>query len=198
VENLLGRVALLERRLQLLSEELSVMHAHVPRSALPAPADAANGEAAAHSEGSPDTGDGAPFPAEVHIDADSISPFVQGFYPREYDPEGVMFRWTGNGPLCELRFFIDRSTDRQFRMKVGDTGQDVLSTVAGFIDYAAVPLTVLDEDNVNYVVGTVPRRTETRLVVASFLLGEEPPQENSAASEAPTWLGFRFYTFDVS
>jgi hypothetical protein len=184
VENLQGRVALLERRLQLICEELS--------GGLSAPA---NGEQAGPRDGD----DAPPFPGEVHIDADSISAFAHGFYPREYDSKGVMFRWTGNGPLCELRFFIDRGADRQFRLSVGDTAEDVLSKISGFVDYTPIPLTRDENEKRTYLVGTVPKRAHTRLAVASFLLGEAAPKKKKSANgHPPAWLGFKFYAFDVT
>ena len=102
--------------------------------------------------------------------------------------------------MCELRFFIDRGVDRQFRLNVGDTGIDVLSPISAFIDYAPVPLTIDGTDNGTFLVGTVPKRTHTRLAVASFLLGEAGAGKNSesASVDAPTWLGFKFYAFDAS
>jgi hypothetical protein len=193
VENLQGRVALLERRLQLISEEISLARSYSPQNGLSAPADSANGELAG-----PRGDDAAPFPAEVHIDADSVSAFAHGFYPREYDSNGVMFRWTGNGPLCELRFFIDRGADRPFRLNAGDTAEDILSQISGFVDYAPIPLTIDENEKGTYLVGTVPKRAHTRLAVASFLLGQLVPKKKSASADAPQWLGFKFYAFDVS
>jgi len=190
VENLLGRVELLERRLQLIFEELS--HANGQGGAS-APADPAGG-----ATGSGNGGDSAPFAAQVHIDADSISAFAHGFYPREYDSHGVMFRWTGNGPLCELRFFIDRSVDRQFRLNVGDTTEDITGQVRGFVDYAPIRLSMEENENGSCLVGTIPKRVHTRLAVASFLLGELVPKKKQPSPEAATWLGFKFYTFEAS
>ena len=198
MEDLQGRVMLLERRLQLLSEELSLVLSHSPGNGGPAAADAVNGEPATSSAGPRDGDDPAPFPAEAHIDADSISAFAHGFYPTEYDTDGRMFRWTGNGPLCELRFFIDRSTDRQFRVNVGDTADDILSKISCFVDYAPIPLTIDEKEHVNYLVGTVPKRAYTRLAVASFLLGMVVPKKKPANVGAPSWLGFKFYALDVS
>jgi hypothetical protein len=198
VEDLQGRVMLLERRLQLLSEELSLILTHSPERGGPASTDAVNSEASSPSPGPDDGEDRAPFSAEAHIDADSISAFAHGFYPTEYDTDGRVFRWTGNGPLCELRFFIDRSTDRQLRLNVGDTAEDILSKVSCFVDYAPISLTIEEKESVNYLVGTVPKRAYTRLVVVSFLLGVAAPKKKSTNAGMPTWLGFKFYALDVS
>ena len=198
MEDLQGRVMLLERRLQLLSEELSLALARVPHSGSGAAADAVNGGTAGVPAASGNGEDSTPFPAEAHIDADSISAFAHGFYPTEYDPDGRMFRWTGSGPLCEVRFFIDRSTDRQFRVNVGDTAEDVLSKVSCFVDYAPIPLAVEVKEDVHYLVGTVPKRAYTRLAVASFLLGLAAPKKKAAHAATPSWLGFKFYALDVS
>ena len=73
MEDLQGRVMLLERRLQLLSEELSLVLSHSPGNGGPAAADAVNGEPATSSAGPRDGDDPAPFPAEAHIDADNIA-----------------------------------------------------------------------------------------------------------------------------
>jgi hypothetical protein len=200
VENLQGRVALIERRLQLISEELSFARSYPARNGLPATADASTTQSANLEGGSRDVDGVVPFPAQVHIDADSVSAFAHGFFGREYDSNGLMFRWTGNGPLCELRFFIDRSVDRQFRLSVGDSGTDVLGPISGFVDYASIPLSIDQTGNGNVLVGTVPKRSTTRLAVASFLLGEAPAKQTSESpgTDAPTWLGFKFYAFDAS
>lgn len=194
MENLQGRVELLERRLQLLAEELSLARSHGSQETS-TPASPPGGEPP-DLRGGEDSG---AFPAQVHIDADSISAFAHGFYPREYDVNGVMFRWTGNGPLCELRFFIDRSADRKFRLNVGDATEDIVSQVRGYVDYAPIQLTMEEIDNVTFIEGAIPKRADTRLAVASFLLGELGPKKKKPGSgEAPVWLGFKFYAFDVS
>jgi hypothetical protein len=192
LENLLGRVEILERRLQLIFEELSGQ-ANGPPGVASAPADSAGGGQAGSDGGD----DSARFEAQVYIDADSISAFAHGFYPREYDSRGVMFRWTGNGPLCELRFFIDRSVDRHFRLNVGDTTEDITGQVRGFVDYAPIRLTMEENENASYIVGTIPKRAHTRLAVASFLLGELVLTKEPSP-EAPDWLGFKFYSFEAS
>lgn len=178
VEVLRARVAMLERRLQFLSDEL-----HGALSLVEA-----------HSVG--DTvGDveGLDFSGEVAFDADSISQFAQGFYEREYDDVGRMFRWTGYGPFCELRFFMDRSQDRPFRMNIGATPPEVAAKVKGFVDYAAIPLTV-EEDGENLTItGILPKRRYTRLAVLTFLLGKTSSKEKPKAEE-DQWLGFRFYS----
>jgi hypothetical protein len=174
VEVLQARMAMLERRLQFLSEEL---HGGLSRFETPPTGDVEDSD----------------FSSEVAFDADSISQFAQGFYEREYDHAGRMFRWTGYGPFCELRFFIDRSTDRPFRIDIGATPQEVAAQVEGFVDYAAIPLTV-EEDGENLtIVGTLPKRSYTRLAVLTFLLGSASGKKKHKAEE-DQWLGFRFYS----
>ena len=178
MEVLEARISLLERRLQLISDELSKALAPLE----PGPKDIAA------------SGDRAPaFSASVEFDADSLSQFAQGFYQREYDRGGKVFRWTGNGPLCELRFFLDRTDDRSFKMGVGTTPVGVLSQLTGFVDYAPVPLIIERNGAKRFVTGTVPKRAYTRLAVVTFLLGKMPPKKNKAAEDY--WLGFRFYSF---
>lgn len=199
MENLQARVALVERRLQLISEELSFAHSYPARQGISAPVDSPNDDSANRTAEAGEGGEAVPYPATVRIEADSVSAFAHGFFAREYDPNGVTFRWTGNGPLCELRFFIDRGVDRQFRLSVGDTGGDVLRPIAGFVDYTAIPLTIEETENGTFLVGIVPKRSHTRLAVASFLLGEagQKKTSESASEDAPSWLGFKFYAFDA-
>jgi hypothetical protein len=179
VEVLQARVAVLERRLQLISDELSA--ALSQRG--PAPANRLD-----------DGGPASDFGSEVAFDADSLSPFSQGFYEREYDESGKMFRWTGNGPLCELRFFLDRTEDRAFRMWTGATPPEVLSQLRGFVDYAPIAFAVEKDGDDLLVAGVVPKRSYTRLVVLTFLLGQMPLRRKTKHEENQ-WLGFRFYSF---
>jgi hypothetical protein len=165
---------LLERKLQLVTEELhgalSVVSGR--NKSLP------NGESAVSTQTS------------LTFDADSLSKFSQGFYEREYDDSGHAFRWTGNGPLCELRFFVDRTEDRSFTMNVGNADSNILSLVSGFVDYARIPLAI-ERDNLKFVVtGTIPQRAYTKLAVISFLL--------ASAEAQGEWLGFPFYSFSVN
>jgi hypothetical protein len=178
VAGLQARIAVLERRLQFISDEL---YAALSRSE-PVP-----------DGGSADGGPAPGFGGQVEFDAESLSPFVQGFYESEYDDAGKMFRWTGNGPLCELRFFLDRTEDRPFRMATGMTPPGVLSQLSGFIDYAPVELAVEEEGDNLFVTGIVPKRAYTRLAVVTFLLGHMPPKKK-AKGEEDGWLGFRFYS----
>ena len=72
-ELLEARIALLERRLQFVSQEVAVALAHrVPDD---------------ESSGPRIDGD-AGFPASVGFDADSLSQFAVGFYEREFDDFG--------------------------------------------------------------------------------------------------------------
>jgi hypothetical protein len=180
-EVLLVRIALLERRLQLVSEELASALARLEPNG--ADAGAANG-------GTVD------FAAKASFDADSLSQFAHGFYPREYDQAGKVFRWTGNGPLCELRFFINRDADRTFRMGVGTTASGILSQLTGFVDYATVPLAVKKDGPKRFVTGTVPKRTNTRLAVVTFMLGAVPTKTKKVKAD-DLWLGFQFYSFSA-
>jgi len=175
-EVLLARIALLERRLQLISEELSSALARIEPNGADAGA--------------------ADYAAKASFDADSLSQFSQGFYPREYDPAGKVFRWTGNGPLCELRFFLNRDADRTFRMGVGTTLSGILSQLTGFVDYAPVPLAIEKDGAKRFVTGTVPKRTSTRLAVVTFMLGAVPSKTKKAKVD-DQWLGFQFYSFSA-
>jgi hypothetical protein len=178
-----ARITLLESRLQLVSDELSTALARLPADA--ADAATANGR-------EPE------YPADLSFDADSLSQFAQGFYPREYDESGQMFRWTGNGPICELRFNLDRSEDRTFRMDLGTTPAAIASEVSGFVDYAPITLGVEREAPRRLISGVVPKRAHTRLAVITFLLGRaRAKQPQAAGSEGDEWLGFRFYSFAV-
>jgi hypothetical protein len=180
-----ARIALLERRLQFVADEVSVALARI---ALAADGAAANGGEQR-------------YPSTLSFDADSLSPFALGFYEREYDSDSKAFRWTGNGPICELRFHLDRGEDRAFRMAVGTTPEDILAQVNGFVDYAPVPLALEEDGPHRLVTGSIPKRQHARLAVVSFLLGREVPQRteaNGAEDHAEDqWLGFRFYAFSV-
>jgi hypothetical protein len=180
-EMLEARVALVERRLQLLYEEVTAVLDDPPRRV---------------ARGAKAAGDTPVFPSAVEFDADSLSQFAQGFYQREYDADGGAFRWTGSGPICELRFFLDRSADRAFRMNVGDTAAFILSRLIGHVDYAPIPLAVDKEGPARFVSGVIPKRQHTRLAVLTFLLGRVPAKKGKP-QDADQWLGFRFYSLQV-
>ena len=180
IEVVQARITLLESRLQLVSDELSVAIARLPADA----AAAANG----HDQ---------PYPATLSFDADSLSQFAQGFYPREYDESGQVFRWTGNGPFCELRFNLDRSEDRSFRMDVGTSPAAIVSQVSGFVDYAPIALSVERDGPRRLITGVVPKRAHSRLAVISFLLGRTSQKEPQTADGEEEWLGFQFYCFTI-
>lgn len=180
IEVLQARIALIERRLQLVSEELSNALTRMEP-------DGANDGAV--------NGVAVGFPASVGFDADSLSQFSEGFYPREYDHSGKMFRWTGSGPLCELRLFVNRGADRAFKMGVGNTPAEVLSQLTGFVDYVPVPLAIERDGAHRFVTGTVPMRKYTRLAVVTFMLGNVPSKKKTKAEDQ--WLGFRFYSFSA-
>lgn len=136
-------------------------------------------------------------PSELSFDADSLSQFATGFYAREYDAGGVMFRWTGDGPLCELRFHVNRDQDRLFRLNVGEAPRDILETLTAHVDYASIPLSAEFDGADCILSGMIPRRATTRLAVLSFILGEVPRKEESESEDPPQWFGFRFYSLQV-
>jgi hypothetical protein len=177
-----ARINLLESRLQLVADELAMALGRLPGDQADAPA--ANG----HDP---------QYPAALSFDADSLSQFSQGFYQREYDEAGQVFRWTGNGPICELRFNLDRSEDRTFKMDVGTSPAAIISQVTGFVDYAPIALAVERENPRRLIVGVVPKRAYTRLAVITFLLGRTSPKEPKAADAEDEWLGFQFYSLTV-
>ena len=174
-----ARLALIERRLQLLGEEVS--GALSDGTALVSHT-AEGGERNTN------------FSGNISFDADSLSQFSLGFYQREYDQSGIPFRWTGSGPLCELRFFIDRGADRPFRMNAGITEEGILSQLKGFVDYAPVPLKIEKKGESRFVTGIIPKRAYTRLAVMTFLLGRPPPKKKKSKEADYQWLGFRFYS----
>jgi len=182
VEQLEARLSLMERRLQLVSDELSV----------------ALEDRIAESQQSNQGNEAfSLFPTSVEFDADSISQFSLGFYEREYDPAGKAFRWTGGGPICELRFFIDRAVDRTFRMDTGETAPQILSQLCGFVDYAPISLNIEKRGSAQFVTGTVPKRSYTRLAVITFLLGKEASGGKKSTKAELHWLGFQFYSFEA-
>src|SRR5579859_856197 len=163
-ENIGVRLSLFEKRLNLLSDEMSVSLARLydGEGGFPVSVDVPNG-----------------VPSELSFDADSLSQFATGFYAREYDAGGVMFRWTGDGPLCELRFHVNRDQDRFFRLNVGEAPRDILETLTGHVDYAPISLSAEFEGANCILSGIIPRRATTRLAVLSFILGEVPRKEDS-------------------
>jgi hypothetical protein len=182
-----GRMAMMERRLNLVSEELAVLMSRSP----PAEPAATVGNAGVEV-----------FPTRIEFDADSLSPFAQGFSEREYDAEGIVFRWSGAGPICELRFFLDRSEDRPFRLVVGETQIETLTAIAGFVDYAQTPLFIEREKDKDVLTGVIPKRAYTRLAVVSFLLGQDDQSSletygDGEVGEYDDWTGFRFYRFSA-
>jgi hypothetical protein len=171
-----ARIALLERRLQLVSDEFATVVSRLPTSA-------------------EDDGDEQNLPLQLRFEADSLSQFAQGFYEREYDAQGISFRWTGNGPLCELRFFIDRTKDQPFVLDVGETPAEILSPIKAFVDYAPVELSIAEDGARSVLVGAIPKRSYTRLAVITFLLGSNAPKKKG---DGPVdWMGFQFYSLSV-
>jgi hypothetical protein len=194
-EMLEARITLLERRLQFISDELAAALA----SALPD--DQRVTPAGKESPASPTAratkAVASPFPATAHLHPEDISPFAVGFYEREYDESGRPFRWTGNGPICEFRFFVDRSADRPFRMNIGADAPGVLAGLAGFVDYAPISLAIDRDGQSRFVRGVVPKRQHTRLAVVTFLLARSPGTAGETGPAQQQWLGFRFYSFGV-
>lgn len=182
VDVLQARMAILERRIQFVTDELFGALARLE----PVEADnAGDGDATPKIGGS------------VEFDADSLSQFAQGFYEREHDAAGLLFRWTGNGPFCELRFHLDRSVDRVFRMRVGTTPAEVVAKLSGYADYAPIPLEVEEQDGELIVTGLLPKRAYTRLAVVTFMLGKMTSKKKGKVTDSQ-WLGFRFYSFAAS
>lgn len=172
-----ARIALLERRLQFMSDEFSAAVSRMPPAA-----DAAAEEADEEKQ-------------PLRFEADSLSQFAQGFYEREYDAAGVGFRWTGNGPLSELRFFVDRSKDQPFVLDVGETPAEILTPITAFVDYAPIELSIVEDGGRSALTGVIPMRTYTRLAVVTLLLGRTTPKKKSDGP--PDWMGFQFYSLTV-
>lgn len=183
IELIEARLILLEHKLQLLGQEVS---------------EALSNRTSHPQEPSAGVELESNFSSEVAFDADSLSQFSFGFYEREYDSSGDPFRWTGNGPLCELRFFVDRGADRLFRMNTGITEDAILTSLKGFVDYTPIPLAVERKGKVRFVTGIVPKRHYTRLAVMTFLLGGAMIKKKGKNKNSDyQWLGFRFYSLEV-
>jgi hypothetical protein len=182
VEYLQAQITLLDRRLQMISEELT----HALERIAPKPGE----------EQETDQDRKAPVSDKIEFNADGLSQFVRGFYQREYDNASQVFRWTGDGPLVEFRFLLDRSDDRPFRIDMGTTRDGVLNALTGYVDYAQIPLTVEKKRARRFVTGVIPKRACTRLVVMTFLLGAMPRDKKHKDAE-PQWLGFQFYSFQA-
>lgn len=133
-----------------------------------------------------------PTPQPIVVDADSVAPFVAGFYRREEDNEGRAFRWTGRADFFEFRFALDRNIEWTYALEVRPNIHVDVAMLRAFVDYAEMPFQL--EAGGRQVRGTLPVRNLSATAVLTFYLpGKFVPSEKDAASKDMRALGLIFY-----
>ena len=127
---LLSRIAILENRLQALSDLVVA------------------------ASGSGDDDD--ELATTLVVEPDSQIELANGFHLREWDAQGNPFRWAGRAEYFEFRFFLDRRSARPFRMRGMFAAGVACEDLHGYVDYRQIPLKIERDGDMVDVIGRIP------------------------------------------